>query len=129
MGKPDNQKIDIEALKRELRQYFNLRIKSEIDEALDEALFQGSDDSPYEDPTGDTEDGGTGDDPSKPEPSPTIVVKFRNNNNIFTLPTEINSFGNVLISGDGTAAVNVVGRIFDETTGIESYKVRIKRIG
>ncbi len=127
MGKPDNQKIDIEALKRELRQYFNLRIKSEIDEALDEALFQGSDDSPYEDPTGDTGDGDTGDETK--EPSPTIVVKFRNNNNIFTLPTEINSFGNVLISGDGTAAVNVVGRIFDETTGIESYKVRIKRIG
>jgi hypothetical protein len=127
LGKPDNQKIDIEALKRELRQYFNLRIKSEIDEALDEALFQGSDDSPYEDPTGDTGDGDTGDETK--EPSPTIVVKFRNNNNIFTLPTEINSFGNVLISGDGTAAVNVVGRIFDETTGIESYKVRIKRIG
>ena len=127
MGKPDNQKIDIEALKRELRQYFNLRIKSEIDEALDEALFQGSDDSPYEDPTGDTGDGDTGDETK--EPSTNIVVKFRNNNNIFTLPTEINSFGNVLISGDGTAAVNVVGRIFDETTGIESYKVRIKRIG
>jgi hypothetical protein len=127
LGKPDNQKIDIEALKRELRQYFNLRIKSEIDGALDEALFQGSDDSPYEDPAVDTGDGDTGDETK--EPSPTIVVKFRNNNNIFTLPTEINSFGNVLISGDGTAAVNVVGRIFDETTGIESYKVRIKRIG
>lgn len=119
---PDNQNIDIEALKRELRQEMTARIKNEVSTALDENLLdQDSEDETEEDPNQPP--------PPPPEsPAPEIVVKFKNANNVFTLPTDINAFGDVIVAKDGTLTVNVVGRIFDDTAGIESYKLRIKSI-
>jgi hypothetical protein len=132
MKKPDNQRNDLEALRRQLRQEFKGIALELIEEKIDLVLLDNegitgtssTDDNP-EDGTGDDDD----DDKDKdPAPAPFVEVKFRNNNGTFTRATESNSFGDILVASDGTATVNVVGRIFDDTPGIESYKIRIKRI-
>jgi hypothetical protein len=130
MKKPDNQRNDLEALRRQLRQEFKGIALELIEEKIDLVLLDNegvsgtpsTDDNP-EDGTGDDDD----DDKGK-DPAPFVEVKFKNNNGIFTRATESNSFGNILVSSDGTSTVNVVGKIFDDTPGIESYKIRIKRI-
>jgi hypothetical protein len=130
MKKPDNQRNDLEALRRQLRQEFKGIALELIEEKIDLVLLDNegvsgtpsTDDNP-EDGTGDDDD----DDKGK-GPAPFVEVKFKNNNGIFTRATESNSFGNILVSSDGTSTVNVVGKIFDDTQGIESYKIRIKRI-
>lgn len=130
MKKPDNQRNDLEALRRQLRQEFKAIALELIEEKIDEVLLDNdgitgistTDDNP-EDGTGDEED-----DDKEKDPAPFVEVKFKNNNGIFTRATESNSFGDILVSSDGTSTVNVVGKIFDDTPGIESYKIRIKRI-
>jgi len=125
--RPDDENIDIETLKRDLRQYVNRSIKEQIYGSLDEALLDT-----YGTEGGRTSDDDGGDDTEPVEPpssGPDIVVKFRNSNGVFTIPTSDKYFGEVLVAGDGTVTVNVEGRVFDETTGIERYKVRIQRIG
>lgn len=132
MKKPDNQRNDLEALRRQLRQEFKGIALELIEEKIDLVLLDNegitgtssTDDNP-EDGIGDDDDDDKDKDPS---PAPFVEVKFRNNNGIFTRATESNSFGDILVASDGTATVNVVGRIFDDTPGIESYKIRIKRI-
>jgi hypothetical protein len=130
MKKPDNQRTDLEALRRQLRQEFREIATNIVEEKIDEVILSGDSGSvstaTAEDPEGD--DDGTDKDPVPPKPAPFIDVKFRNVNKIFTRPTEINAFGDILLASDGTSTVNVVGRIFDDTAGIESYKIRIKRI-
>jgi hypothetical protein len=127
MKKPDNQRTDLEALKRQLRQEFTLIATDIVEEKIDEILLSGDSSAVFtrtaEDPEGEDDDK----DKDK-KPAPFINVKFRNANKIFTVPTENNAFGDVLLASDGTSTVNVVGRIFDDTAGIESYKIRIKRI-
>ena len=130
MKKPDNQRTDLEALRRQLRQEFKGIALELIEEKIDLVLLDSegisgtpsTDDNP-EDSTGDDDDDG-----KDKDPAPFVEVKFKNNNGIFTKATESNSFGDTLVASDGTATVNVVGRIFDDTPGIESYKIRIKRI-
>ena len=130
MKKPDNQRNDLEALRRQLRQEFKGIALELIEEKIDLVLLDSegisgtpsTDDNP-EDSTGDDDDDG-----KDKDPAPFVEVKFKNNNGIFTKATESNSFGDTLVASDGTATVNVVGRIFDDTPGIESYKIRIKRI-
>lgn len=131
MKKPDNQRNDLEALRRQLRQEFKAIATDIVEEKIDEVLLDNegitgistTDDNP-EDGTGDDDDdNGTGKDPA-----PFVEVKFKNNNGVFTKATNSNSFGDILVASDGTVTVNVVGRIFDDTPGIESYKIRIKRI-
>jgi hypothetical protein len=130
MKKPDNQRTDLEALRRQLRQEFREIATDIVEEKIDEVLLSGDSGSgttaTAEDPEGD--DDGDKKDPNPPKPAPFINVKFRNANKIFTVPTESNAFGDILLASDGTSTVNVVGRIFDDTAGIESYKIRIKRI-
>ena len=130
MKKPDNQRTDLEALRRQLRQEFREIATDIVEEKIDEVLLSGDYGSgstaTAEDPEGD--DDGDKKDPAPSKPAPFINVKFRNANKIFTVPTEINAFGDILLASDGTSTVNVVGRIFDDTAGIESYKIRIKRI-
>ena len=130
MKKPDNQRTDLEALKRQLRQEFTLIATDIVEEKIDEILLSGDSSAVFtrtaEDPEGDGD--GDGKDPAPSKPAPFIDVKFRNVNKIFTRPTENNAFGDILLASDGTSTVNVVGRIFDNTAGIESYKIRIKRI-
>lgn len=130
MGRPDNQKIDVETLKRQLRR--------EMDEKIQLALEAYSDESEEdggltlvlvgdpEDSGDDVEDDGDqgGNNPTKPF----IDVKFRNKNNKLVKPTESNAFGNILKSSDGTLSVSVDGKIIDDQKGIEKYKIRIKRI-
>jgi hypothetical protein len=124
---PDNQRVDIEAMRRQLRQEFRGVAIELIEEKLNELILVedgfGSPSGVPDDPEGDDDD----DDDEKGVP-PFVDVKFRNVNKIFTRPTESNYFGDILLSSDGTSNVNVVGRIFDDTPGIESYKIRIKRI-
>lgn len=127
MKKPDNQRTDLEALRRQLRQEFREIATNIVEEKIDEVILSGDSGSvsaaTAEDPEGEDDDK----DKDK-KPAPFINVKFRNANKIFTVPTENNAFGDVLLASDGTSTVNVVGRIFDDTAGIESYKIRIKRI-
>ena len=127
MKNPDNQRVDIEAMRRQLRQEFRGVAIELIEEKLNELILVedgfGSPSGVPDDPEGDDDD----DDDEKGVP-PFVDVKFRNVNKIFTRPTESNYFGDILLSSDGTSNVNVVGRIFDDTPGIESYKIRIKRI-
>lgn len=130
MKKPDNQRTDLEAMRRQLRQEFRGVAIELIEEKLNELILIedgfGSPSGVPDDPEGD-DDKDEDEDDEKGVP-PFIDVKFRNINKIFTRPTESNSFGEILLSSDGTSNVNVVGRIFDDTPGIESYKIRIKRI-
>ncbi len=129
MKKPDNQRNDLEALRRQLRQEFKGIALELIEEKIDLVLLDNegitgrssTDDNP-EDGTGDD------DDDKDKDPAPFVEVKFKNNNGIFTKATESNSFGDTFRSSDGTITMNVMGRIFDDTPGIESYKIRIKRI-
>lgn len=129
MKKPDNQRTDLEALRRQLRQEFKAIAIDIVEEKIDEVLLDNegitgrstTDDNP-EDGTGDD------DDDKDKDPAPFVEVKFKNNNGIFTKATESNSFGDTFRSSDGTITMNVMGRIFDDTPGIESYKIRIKRI-
>lgn len=130
MKKPDNQRNDLEALRRQLRQEFKGIALELIEEKIDLVLLDNegvsgtssTDDNP-EDGTGDEDDDG-----KDKDPAPFVEVKFKNNNGIFTKATESNSFGETFKSSDGTITMNVMGRIFDDTPGIESYKIRIKRI-
>lgn len=130
MGKPDNQNIDIETLRRQLRQEFDERVRFSIGEALD-ARDEGENgavslvlsDSDPEDATEEDLD-----DDNTSATKPFIDVKFRNARNVLTRPTEANAFGKILKSSDGTLSVNVDGKIEDDQTGIEKYKIRIKRI-
>lgn len=134
--KPDNQKVDIESLKRQMRQEFDARAKELIleeinlvllDEEDPERLYLIGDPDDYnpEDPL---EDDITENDSDPGSVKPFISVKFRNNNKVFTIPADDKYFGEVLTSGDGTVTVNVAGKIFDDQKGIEAYKIRIKRI-
>lgn len=130
MKKPDNQRNDLEALRRQLRQEFKGIALELIEEKIDLVLLdnEGISGTPT---TDDNPEDGTGDDDDEKDdknPAPFVEVKFKNNNGIFTRATEANSFGDILVSSDGTSTVNVVGKIFDDTPGIESYKIRIKRI-
>lgn len=128
MKKPDNQRNDLEALRRQLRQEFKAIALELIEEKIDLVLLDnegisglsGSDDDP-EDIDDDDED-------DDKDLAPFVEVKFKNNNGIFTKATESNSFGDTFKSSDGTVTMNVTGKIFDDSPGIESYKVRIKRI-
>lgn len=130
MKKPDNQRNDLEALRRQLRQEFKAIATDIVEDKIDEILLDnegitgrsGSDDNP-EDNTGDDDDDG-----KDKDPAPFVEVKFKNNNGVFTKATESNSFGDTFKSSDGTISMNVTGRIFDDSPGIESYKIRIKRI-
>lgn len=133
MGKPDNQKTDIETLIRQLRRDIDEKIKRAI-KRYDDELKEDDDGILYltwtgsgENPEDDTEDDDDGKEDKNPV-KPFIQVKFRNNNGIFTKPTESNSFGEILTSSDGTVSVNVRGTIEDKQSGIEKYKIRIKRI-
>lgn len=131
MKKPDNQRTDLEALRRQLRQEFQIIATDIVEEKIDE-LFLVGDDSPEDELDEDTPEAETPEEPEPEpepeEPAPFVSVKFRNKNKIFVKPNETNSFGNILLSADGTSSVNVVAKIFDETPGIEGYKIRIKRI-
>lgn len=128
MKNPDNQRNDLEALRRQLRQEFKALATEIVEDKIDEVLLDneglsglsGSNDNP-EDIDDDEEE-------EDSDPAPFVEMKFKNNNGIFTKATESNSFGDILVASDGTTTVNVVGRIFDDTPGIESYKIRIKRI-
>lgn len=128
MKKPDNQRTDLEALRRQLRQEFKAIATDIVEEKIDEVLLDndgsglsGSDDDPenIDDDDDEKED---------KDLAPFVEVKFKNNNGIFTKATGENSFGDTLKSSDGTVTMNVTGKIFDDSPGIESYKIRIRRI-
>jgi hypothetical protein len=128
MKKPDNQRTDLEALRRQLRQEFKAIATDIVEEKIDEVLL-GNEGITGRSTTDDNPEDGTGDDDGKDkDPAPFVEVKFKNDNGIFTKATESNSFGDTFRSSDGTITMNVMGRIFDDTPGIESYKIRIKRI-
>lgn len=128
MKKPDNQRTDLEALRRQLRQEFKAIATDIVEEKIDEVLL-GNEGITGRSTTDDNPEDGTGDDDGKDkDPAPFVEVKFKNDNGIFTKSTESNSFGDTFRSSDGTITMNVMGRIFDDTPGIESYKIRIKRI-
>lgn len=128
MKKPDNQRTDLEALRRQLRQEFKAIALELIEEKIDEVLLDndgsglsGSDDDPENIDDND-------DEKEDKDLAPFVEVKFKNNNGIFTKATGENSFGDTLKSSDGTVTMNVTGKIFDDSPGIESYKIRIRRI-
>lgn len=123
-----NNNDNLETVKRQLRQEFEEIALNVVSRELDSSLNDGDDnpegepdDTPIDDPAPEPE-------PEPVTPKPFVDVKFRNVNKIFTRPTDSNSYGDILISSDGTTTVNVVGKIFDDRTNIESYKIRIKRI-
>ena len=127
--KPRNTQIDIEALKVQLRQEFEALIRQIVEEEIDEALTSQDDDSGVDDGDSTTDPGdGSEDGDTGSGTQPFIEVRFKNNNGVYMKPTELSTFGTVLVSADGTTTVNVQGKIVDDQKGIEKYKIRIKRI-
>lgn len=134
MTKPLHR-LDVENLKRQLREEFQLIARGEVQEQL--KRLDSEDPNPEsieysdEEPSGDGEqnndnNGGT---PEKDVTDPFKAIKFMNSNKVFTVPTDDKKFGQLMLSADGTLTVNVTGKIIDSQTGIENYKIRVKRIG